>query len=86
MAILEDLIDLIQGMAADRASPFPGFFTITAIAEILLSRGSLSDKSNEGIRRIPSRRQLQYVRNLILKRPDLFEIKRIRGQTYFRLS
>ena len=82
MALLEDLIDMTQGMAADLESPFPGFFTITAVAKILLFRGLLSEKGN---RDIPSRRQLQYLRNLILDRSDLFDIKRIRGRIYFRL-
>jgi len=82
MAILEDLIDLLQGMVADAASPFPGFFTITTIAETLLFRGSLSEKVNKDT---PSRRQLQYIRNLVISRKDVFETKRIGGKTYFRL-
>jgi hypothetical protein len=33
----------------------------------------------------PSRRQLLYVKNLIIQNPDLFEIKREGGRIYFRL-
>ncbi|RJO62129.1 MAG: hypothetical protein C4542_04985 [Dehalococcoidia bacterium] len=79
--VVEEIIDVIQGLAADTVSPFPGFFTVMTVAKIMATRGNFTGKGAHGD---PTVRQMQYIRDLISRRPDLFELKKVNGKLFFR--
>ena len=83
MISVEDIIGLVQSIVSDSASPIPGFLTITTLARVMLSQGSLNEKEGEDE---PTKKQIEYVRNLLRDHPESFELKKFGNKWYFRLK
>ncbi|MFC1967315.1 hypothetical protein ACFLV2_01545, partial [Chloroflexota bacterium] len=66
----------------DAVSPAPGLLTIAALSRVVLSQNLLSEKEGKDG---PTANQEAYIRRIMRGHPELFEVRRIRGQWYFRL-
>ena len=77
---LGSLIDEIIGsLAADSISPFPGFFTLVAIASAVLGRGWEGKRRTSGEPQL-TERQLMEIRRYM---EDHYEIKRSGRNKYY---
>ena len=83
MISVEDITGLVHSIVSDTASPIPGFLTITALVRIMLSQGFLNEKHGE---EEPTKKQIEYVRDLLRNHPESFEVKRIGKKWYLRLK
>lgn len=66
MALIDVIEEVVDSMAADGLSPFPGFFTAMTIASAVLSRGwQGKGETNEFNQRGLSPRQIQEVERIL---------------------
>lgn len=77
---LGNLIDeVIESLAGDSISPFPGFFTLVTIASAVLARGWEGKRQTSGESQL-TRRQLLEIRRYL---DGYYEIKRSGRNKYY---
>lgn len=81
MALEDSIFDAIGTVSGITIDGVAGFVPIVAIGRYLLNRGELKDLG----RGEPTRRQLISIRSAARYRPDLFEVRVIRGRTCVKI-